>query len=772
MLFRSAAAEPVLQGVIQTGHLVEQLHVQQALLDEMKGLAVSLREMQSAKIGIQGGEIYIGELGSSTRTTIYGNGNIVGNNNQIIYGTPGPDPQSLRRRYLEELSRDANRLPWTVVERDYADPERSAVLGLSEVYTDLDTTELEKVTCEEDLRKFLACMEREETRRIPAQELVNRERRLLILGDPGSGKSTFLNHLAYTLAQAGLSDDPSKVLQRLSPWDQGPLLPLRIELRALAAWAEKKERPADATLILTYLHEIAATWELEKFWPILDEALRGEKETLLILFDGLDEVLSAQRARVVTAVQNFVEHYQHHRYVVTCRPYAYVGQPDHLRGFKEVTLAPFSAEQITAFVQGWYRQLARQGRLRDQEAEIQAARLLQAVQQRDLHGLAQRPLLLTVMSWLHTFRGQLPEDRTELYADAVDLLLRRWEGRVGGEVGVVEQLAIPGLKMSDLEAGLYAVAFKAHSGAAEDEGTADIDEADLRKWLAPYLGNDWNKAGEFITYIRERAGLLVRHKHDAYTFPHRTFQEFMAACYLVGMDDYPSEAAKLVEQAPDRWREVFTLASGYAARTHRPGQAIAAVNALCPEEISVTKAPSREAFLRAELAGTSLLEIGLVGVGREPAGRAALERMRRWLMAALRADHVLKPVERAEAGNVLAKLGDPRFRADAWFLLDEPLLGFVEIPQGAFRMGEDKEEHKIELPIYYMGRYPVTVAQFGAFVEAGGYREPHYWKEAQAVGVWNEGKVKGYGDDEPRVKPVEYGGSFGLSNHPVVGVTW
>ena len=167
-LLAAAAAEPVLQGVIQTGHLVEQLHVQQALLDEMKGLAVSLREMQSAKIGIQGGEIYIGELGSSTRTTIYGNGNIVGNNNQIIYGTPGPDPQSLRRRYLEELSRDANRLPWTVVERDYADPERSAVLGLSEVYTDLDTTELEKVTCEEDLRKFLACMEREETRRIPA----------------------------------------------------------------------------------------------------------------------------------------------------------------------------------------------------------------------------------------------------------------------------------------------------------------------------------------------------------------------------------------------------------------------------------------------------------------------------------------------------------------------------------------------------------------------------------------------------------------------------
>ncbi|HID51452.1 MAG TPA: hypothetical protein EYP41_05380 [Anaerolineae bacterium] len=87
---------------------------------------------------------------------------------------------------------------------------------------------------------------------------------------------------------------------------------------------------------------------------------------------------------------------------------------------------------------------------------------------------------------------------------------------------------------------------------------------------------------------------------------------------------------------------------------------------------------------------------------------------------------------RVSAGNALAHLGDPRFREDAWFLPDEPLLGFVEIPAGPFWMGSDKAQdpqaegneipqHQLDLPAFYIARYPVTVAQFRAFVDQGGY---------------------------------------------------
>ena len=93
----------------------------------------------------------------------------------------------------------------------------------------------------------------------------------------------------------------------------------------------------------------------------------------------------------------------------------------------------------------------------------------------------------------------------------------------------------------------------------------------------------------------------------------------------------------------------------------------------------------------------------------------------------------LTPIERAEAGNILARLGDPRFRTDAFYLPDEPLQGFIHIPAGRFTMGSDKKndpeayddeqpQHEVELGAYYIARYPVTVAQFKAFVEASKYK--------------------------------------------------
>ena len=109
------------------------------------------------------------------------------------------------------------------------------------------------------------------------------------------------------------------------------------------------------------------------------------------------------------------------------------------------------------------------------------------------------------------------------------------------------------------------------------------------------------------------------------------------------------------------------------------------------------------------------------------------------------------------------------FRPDAWFLPDEEVLGFVEIPAGPFLMGSDTAtdplafdierwsdtlaQGTVDLPAFYIGRYEVTVAQFRAFVEATGYRvvdeetlrgPPDHpvvavsWPDALAYGRWLE----------------------------------
>ena len=59
-------------------------------------------------------------------------------------------------------------------------------------------------------------------------------------------------------------------------------------------------------------------------------------------------------------------------------------------------------------------------------------------------------------------------------------------------------------------------------------------------------------------------------------------------------------------------------------------------------------------------------------------------------------------------------------------------------------MGKGGERHwnKTITEGYLISRYPITNAQFGTFVEAGGYRERRYWVEAKRAKVWKDGLVK------------------------------
>src|SRR5262249_38922846 len=88
---------------------------------------------------------------------------------------------------------------------------------------------------------------------------------------------------------------------------------------------------------------------------------------------------------------------------------------------------------------------------------------------------------------------------------------------------------------------------------------------------------------------------------------------------------------------------------------------------------------------------------------------------------------------RADLGSALGRVGDPRFRPDRWWLPDEELLGFLRVDAGRFLMGSDpsreqyaeadeQPQHHVELPEFYIARFPVTVAQFRAFVEDAGFK--------------------------------------------------
>ncbi len=124
------------------------------------------------------------------------------------------------------------------------------------------------------------------------------------------------------------------------------------------------------------------------------------------------------------------------------------------------------------------------------------------------------------------------------------------------------------------------------------------------------------------------------------------------------------------------------------------------------------------------------------------------------------------------------------FRADAWFLPDDEMLGFVEIPAGPFLMGsnaavdplafdterwsDDVAQAEVDLATFYIGRYEVTVAQYGAFVAATGHRvgaetlqrPPDHpvanvsWPDALAYGRWLETTLGASPQTPPRLRDL------------------
>jgi formylglycine-generating enzyme required for sulfatase activity len=156
-------------------------------------------------------------------------------------------------------------------------------------------------------------------------------------------------------------------------------------------------------------------------------------------------------------------------------------------------------------------------------------------------------------------------------------------------------------------------------------------------------------------------------------------------------------------------------------------------------------------------------------------GTAFLDRLVRRLTDLLAS--TLPPVERAEAGVVLAQLGD--LRAEVMTVAD---MALCDVPAGRFLTGsrggdksasaDEQPQHEIELPAFRIGKYPVTNAQFGEFVKEGGYRETRFWEEARSARAWKNGRVKDRFDREPRDGPATFGSPYDLPNHPVVGITW
>jgi formylglycine-generating enzyme required for sulfatase activity len=723
----------------------------------------------SAKTGDVGRDVYVVNVGDGGQVNI----------GQTASSAPTAPPAPSRPLdfdaaldcYIQAVIQDCLALRLVGLDPRASDPGRGK-LSLDKLYISLDTT-----SHVEEKGKKGERPDPEKSRPLSALEALSQctDRCMVLLGLPGTGKSTFVRYLSLRLAQVR-QDDTLDLTALLPDWQGGTLLPLIIPLGRLAESIPAATKSGAAENVETFLRQyFLADPRLECLAPHLDELLRTQP--LLVLFDGLDEVANLHlRPVVIQAVEAFARKFGKNaasRFVVTCRTYSYAHDKAwQLTGWPTYELALFTPEKINQFVSAWYDEHARLEPARASDYARKKERLLASLHpddRRRLSEIAPYPIILTMMAVVHTQYSELPDTRAQVYEKCVDLLLIQWELERSVLPGKTEKRSLLdalNVPRGKLDAALREVAFKAHEGWAENGsatvGPALVTEDLLSGVLKVYL-EDSAKVDTFLEYCQSANGLLMLHgtiqlpgavpdspPRRVYAFPHLTFEEYLAGRYLEGPGI--GERVRKRVQASDRWREVVMLLGEYLCFERQDYERLEYIlKVLTPQPFPAN--PSESDWRSAWLAGDLLILYRRMFATTHPSESEShiIESLRCLIQAG-----ALDLIPRSAAADTLGALG--------W--LPPDLYTFVSVPMPGVTC--------------YMGRYPVTNGQYERFLKAQ-ETDPHwadYWhnlpvfdcpeecyKSLDAVdGRDNIQTTPRFWDD-----PV-----FGLSRYgvPVVGVTW